>query len=157
MMKKLVVCFLAMISMCQFATAADEGDNLVIKTKGGQSVTYYLSARPTVTFSGSNLVLKTSDVEVNYPIADIVEITFDLSTEIQKIKSDSQISFTINGNEIVANGLNKGEKMQLYTVDGKQVASTTTNADGAASVDISSLGRGAYVVKAGKKSYKILK
>lgn len=156
-MKRILLFFVAIFSMFQFASAAEAGDNLIISTKDGQQVTYLLSTRPVVTFEGTDLVLKTTEVTVKYPLADIEDMTFDLASGIQPVKMDQNISFTIDANHIAANGLKNGEVLQVFSLDGKVLVNATASEDGQLSVSTEALPHGVYVVKAGKKSYKIMK
>lgn len=155
-MKKLLVLFIAVFAMFQVAQAENDGDNLLIKTKDGNTVAYSLTTRPVVTFAGSDLVLTSTDVEVKYPIANVEEITFVDASAINEIKGD-KVAFAINGQVINAKGLANGELVQVYNIDGKAIAQASANAEGTVTVDISTLGKGVYVIKAGKMSYKILK
>lgn len=142
--------------MFQLASAAGIEDNLIIKTKSGSTVSYSLSTRPRVTFDGTDLVLTAPDVEVKYPVDDIEEISFDTVTSIQSVKSDN-LAFTISGDVIAAQGMAKGDVITITTLDGKTLSTSASSESGEAQVDISTLNHGIYVVKAGNKSYKILK
>lgn len=155
-MKKLFMLLTAVCAMLQVAMAADKAEALLIQTKDGQTVSYSLTARPVVTFEATDLVLTTTEVSVKYPLADVKDITFGSnSSAIDVMNAD--IAFTINGDQIVAQGLGKGDRLQVYGIDGKVIANAGIDAEGTAKADISSLGHGIYVVKAGKKSYRIMK
>lgn len=156
-MKKILALFVAVFAVFQFTSAAYTNDDLIIETKSGQKVNYSLSTRPVVTFEGTDLVLTGTGVKVLYPVADVKEITFGTHpTGVSNVKS-SDITFFVSGSEITAKGLQKSDKLELYTVDGKVLTTKAVSAEGEATVDISSLNGGIYVVKAGEKSYKILK
>lgn len=156
-MKKVLVLLLAVFASFQLAQAAYTNDDLIIETKDGNTVAYHLSTRPVVTFELTDLVLTSTDVTVKYPVTDVKELRFaDGTTAINNTKV-GDITFSINGNMVSANGLTKGDNLEIYSIDGKAIANASVDANGAASVDISVLGQGVYVVKAGKKSYKILK
>lgn len=156
-MKKILLLLVAVVAAFQFASAAYTNDDLVIETKDGNTVSYHLKDRPVVTFEATDLVLTVSDVAVKYPVADLKGIHFAGEiTSVSNVKV-SDIAFSVSGSEIAANGLAKGEKLEVYTIDGKAVAASVVDAQGAAAVDISGLSTGVYVIKAGKKAYKIMK
>lgn len=156
-MKKILVILTTFFSMFQMIQAQGVSDNLVISTQDGNSVAYSLSTRPVVTFEGTDLVLTSSDIVVRYPIIDVKDITFAEATDNAIGEVKGNITFAINGNRIIAKGLDKGVTMQVFSTDGKSIASAKTNASGEAIIDISKLGHGIYVVKAGKKTYKVMK
>lgn len=156
-MKKILVLLFAVFAAFQFAQAAYTNDDLIIETKDGKQVSYRLNTRPVVTFEATDLVLTSSDVQVKYPVSDVKELRF--ASEVTAINGTKvgNIAFSVNGNEITASGLKGGESLEVYGIDGKAIATASVGADGTAAVNISALGSGIYVVKAGNKSYKVLK
>lgn len=156
-MKKILVLLFAIFAVSQFASAAYTNDDLVIETRDGKTVAYRLSDRPVVTFEVTDLVLTAKGVQVKYPVTDVKEIRFAEEFTSVNATTASGIMFTVNDNEIIANGLDKNDTLEVYGVDGKAIATVGVNAQGAASANISELGHGVYVVKAGKKTYKIIK
>lgn len=156
-MKKVLVLLLAVFASFQLAQAAYTNDDLIIETKDGNTVAYHLNTRPVVTFELTDLVLTSTDVKVQYPVADVKELRFaDGTTAINDTKV-GDITFSVSGDMISANGLENGSNLEVYSIDGKEIAKASVDATGKAQVNISDLGQGVYVVKAGKKSYKILK
>lgn len=156
-MKKVLVLLLAVFASFQLAQAAYTNDDLIIETKDGNTVAYHLSTRPVVTFELTDLVLTSTDVKVQYPVTDVKELRFaDGTTAINETKV-GDITFSVSGDMISANGLENGSNLEVYSIDGKEIAKASVDATGKAQVNISDLGQGVYVVKAGKKSYKILK
>ena len=49
-----------------------------------------------------------------------------------------------------------GETVRVFTVDGKLVASQRINGEGTADIDLTTLGKGLYIVKSAKTSIKVM-
>lgn len=70
----------------------------------------------------------------------------------EKVTLDNQISYAILGNQVEFNGLKMGEKVHVYTVDGKMVKAFTANG----SNDRIPLSNGLYFVKSESSTLKVL-
>ncbi|MDO4511714.1 MAG: T9SS type A sorting domain-containing protein [Bacteroidales bacterium] len=155
-MKKIFALFLAVFALIQGAAASGIQDNIIITTKDGSTVSYSLTSLPTASFEGTVFVFKAGDVTVNFPVDDIDNIAFGEPTAINDVKQ-SHITFAVTATQIATSGLSAGDMVEVFSIDGKNLASARADQDGAATVNISALSQGVYVVKAGKQTYKILK
>lgn len=79
------------------------------------------------------------------------------ATAIRNVLLDSNVAFKMTGNHgMEISGLTGGEKIGVYTLDGRKVASVKASASGNATVVIPGSESGAiYVVKTGSLSFKV--
>ena len=81
-------------------------------------------------------------------------MTFGQTTAVESVSvADAQFSITEGG--VAAKGLKAGQTVAVYSINGSLVGKATASETGVASVNIP--GKGVYVVKAGKISYKVTK
>ena len=119
----------------------------------GEEVTILLKERPVVTFVSNDLVVTTQSNEVSYPSADIMKFTYE-AVEYSGVNG-SLISFL--GDELQVAHLAAATEVAVYTLDGKCVATATTDAKGAASISLSGQPAAVYVVKTSSVTFKIRK
>ena len=133
------ILFTACLVCCSLIAAAQQSLNIYTTTSG--TVCFTFAEKPSITFpNGQTLVVTTSDTTVEFPFSEVDKITFeDGVTAVESItmsKENSQIF--------------------IYDISGKLVLRSTSR-EGAAMVDLSGLRPGTYVVKDGKRTYKIMK
>lgn len=119
-------------------------NSLNVHSKTGDVATYLFSDQPVVTYDADNLVLTTNKVTVEYPIADLERITFSETEDsaIDQVMMNS--SSSTDGNVVV------------YSLNGNVVCSFAA-VDGMAQLKIDDLKPGAYVIRNGNITYKIIK
>ncbi len=126
---KLSVClFLLALALPSFA---EEG--VVVVLTNGNTVGFAFSEKPVIT-TGENLLLSTrSGKQVSYDYSNVRKVFWggDFATAIEKVKSKNSqlVKFKINGNNIEALGLPRGERVAVYTVNGSLVTSETSTSD----------------------------
>lgn len=111
-----------------------------------------------ITFSGDNATLTYSDNSTDTQSMDLITILLSYdSTKPSAISEVSVFEFNgIVGGLLQVSGLESGAAIQVFSLTGKVCASGVAQ-DGQASIDVSSLGRGVYVVRAGKQAIKFVK
>lgn len=127
-------------------------------TKSGKRIAYSLSEHPVVTYLETDLVLTTTHLTVNYPLAELHKFTFGTVTtaiESTSIQSDGQMR--MHGETLHISGFCPKESVSVYSIEGKKVLDTTTNSEGSVTIDINSLATGIYVVKTGSITHKFIK
>ena len=63
----------------------------------------------------------------------------------------------VYGNTVSATGMNAGSQVSVYDMNGRQVATARADAQGQAQIDLSSMGRGIYIVTDGETAHKFVK
>ena len=132
-----VLCFLFSVTV---PCAAQQTLNIHTTTQGVVSFTF--AEKPQVTFPEPEVMrVVGTEMTVEFPFSEIGHISFrdDDATAVQTIVVRDNV-----------------ERVLIYDISGKLLRSTTAQ-DGAASVDLSPLPAGVYIVKDGKRTYKVKK
>ena len=171
----LLLCLL----VCSIGIYAEEvnGIRVVSKDATGKTVNYdfLFTSEPKLTYqnvysngevTGQEIVITGKDVKGRFGQDELIlskgsfeKVTFVYvnPSGIGKTLSDSHVTFKMtDGHGLEICGLTKGDKIGVYTLDGRKVASTKATADGKASIAISGSEAGTvYIVKTGKLSFKV--
>lgn len=136
-MKKAILSALLLVLSVVCATAQNK---MVIHQKSGGEVSYGFAEKPVVRYVDGNLNVSTTTVSVDYPLAELLKITF---------------SDEATGIGVLADTTPSGD-VCIYTLNGVLVKTVAGNG-GAAAIDTNGLPAGTYVIKNGKTTYKIMK
>lgn len=144
--------------LCMVATANEPIRNLVVWAKDGAKVAYTLAEKPKITFTETDLVIKTKGIEVNYPLGNMLRFTYDSSapTAITDLKTEEE-TFKFEGNSLLFPFLKANDNVSVYSADGSLVLMKTVRKDGEFVMSVSDLNAGVYLVKVNSVTYKILK
>ena len=108
-----------------------------------------------LTFDGDNVVLHFSDGTEQAADMESVAIAFDnATTGIDQVKAFNLVG-TTDGN-IHLSGVQCGERIEVFDASGKKVAQTKASSD-TASLDITNMKSGVYVLRAGNTVIKFVK
>ena len=96
---------------------------------------------------------------VKFVLDDITNITFsgEVSAIGSTVANGSTVNVTASGDEIIVNGLKAGAKVSVYDAGGSLMATTYSDADGRATVNVAGLGKGVFVVNTPDSSFKFIK
>lgn len=138
------------------ALSGSAENKLVVNGADGSKKEHGLADISKIKFAGDSMVVTTSAGEAAYQLSSIAKLTFDLVTT-----ADAEIQASLNDvNVTVAGGVltvtstdNAPVDMRVYNIQGVAVA--TVKGEGSALVDLNSLAKGVYIVKANNKTIKI--
>ena len=140
---------------CLFsASAMAKNENaVVLKRASGEIVSFSFDECTKITYSGNDMVITTGETSVSYSM-DELKCTFEevQATAIQETQT-AKTQFSIAGANVNATGLNAGQVVNVFSVNGTKVATVKADAEGNATVSLPS--KGAYIVNTGKITYKI--
>lgn len=158
---KRILLSLVILASALFCRAGEPGrPTLAVTTKDGNTAVYALRERPLVTFSGDDVVLKTTSVQMQYAFADLESFSVfydpDIEDAIDHLPADA-VQFGLTAENLTAGGLQPGEDLQLFTIDGKRIASVRASQEGKASVSLEGIPAGVVIVKTQSFTYKIQK
>ena len=141
---------------------AEEGVTFYLNTGG--KVSFAFSERPVVKLSGDELTISTdgsNDVSYAYDAVKKVMFESDIVTSVAApttATSDAHVLFSVDQNQIKASGLQVGERVSLYALNGTLQQTTIASSDGTTSLSLGALPKGVYVVRTqGGISYKFMK
>lgn len=158
MKKKRFVLSICILFFSVLLCAQQRAESLMIKLLSGETLSFMLDECPKITFSDTELIITSELYETSYPLADLNNYTFSFkdASGIKSVESgDDKVLQTEN--MISINGLNPQADIIVYSVNGIIVVSTVADKNGNATVNLSGLPHGVYIVKYGKKSTKICK
>lgn len=133
---------------------------MVVNTTEGQNVSYKFAEKPVATFDGDDMVLTLNGSEkVTYPMANIVNITFasDPSGVETIVTPGASLEIAVTSSLISIKGLNPGEDVRLFDLNGRLVAAAQADADGAVEISVEGLAKGVYAVASPRHSFKFIK
>lgn len=154
-MKKMFKIILVAVMSAFSLTASAENEGVILTQSDGSTVGFAFGQEPKMTFTATDVVIKAGETEVSYALEGL-KITFgDTSaTAVQSVEK-ADVRFLCGKTGFQATGLEAGEVISVYGLNGTCVATARVGADGKVSVNLPQ--KGVYVVKAGKVSYKFSK
>lgn len=134
-------------------------NTLIIHQKDGQQFNFGFDDKPVITYTETDLVLKTTKTELLYPLASLAKFTFtDVEDAVISIKQESNAAKLELDNYMVSiNGAKAGITVTVIGPDGKTVGTYKTDADGCVTFSIADLPQGIYIIKSENLTCKILK
>ncbi len=109
-----------------------------------------------ITFDGDNVIVHYGDNSTSSHDMSDIAFMFDNSTDLSELQA-----FTFNGaiagGMLEVGGVNAGTTVNVYSVAGQLAASGVADTDGNASLDVSNLEAGVYVLQAGNNIVKFVK
>ena len=153
-------CWLLLLSVfCLSAMAQEIHTHLVVWAKDGTQVAYALTEQPVITFSETDLLIKTNLVEVNYPLAQMARFSYEKRNEttgLRDLKTDELICAFV-GESLVFPYLEKNSIVTFYTPVGQVLFSRTITSAGEYAFPLSYLNAGVYMVNVNGVTCKIVK
>ena len=130
---------LSCLLLCGMASSAQQTLNIHTTTQG--IISFAFANKPEVTFPATDVLKVTSDaMTVEFPYSDIQKITFDDGET-----GVATITVRDHANQV-----------RVYDLSGKLVLERAAK-KGVVTVNLSTLPSGVYVVKDGKRTYKVRK
>lgn len=139
-----------------FSAAAEANLSLVIHRTDGTTTVFALDEQPVTSFTRDDLVITTSTDSYSYPLTNIQRFTYENATTVNSIRHTG-ILVAQRGGYLVVSGLQAGQIVTLYGIDGRQMATAQAYGSAPVSIPLSHLPGGVYVVKADCVTFKILK
>ena len=136
------------------------GKTLVVLTKDGAKTEFLLGDKPKVLFEGKNLRITSTKADVTYALADILRFTYTNTNptginELAEMDDPTEVSY--QDGTLVLSQLKEGAVVGVYSLDGKLVQQLRAGHRGTYRLNLSSLPKGVYIVKADTITYKIMK
>ena len=161
-MKKTIIALVAVLAAAFSASAADYVYSVLLNRTDGVTVVMKFEDEPVAQIEGDDLkmtVTSTGETAL-YPIKDIVNFTF-MKAEylaVEDIAGDgTKVSFGLNANTLDVAGLPGADEIAVYDMTGKLCVRVASDSNGVASVDISGLEKGVYIVSAGNNTFKFIR
>ena len=155
MKKRTILGALLLAAMLVMPFTAKAQQYLVLTQSDGSTAEFALADNPVITLEDGNLVVTCGERQISTSLEGTSYAFSDTSTDIREVQNDSQPQSEIAFGQVAFSGLKAGNRIVVYTIDGRQMTSVAASADGRATIDLSALPRGIYVVKAPGKTIKV--
>lgn len=155
-MKKLKFYLMLLVMLMATSAKADNVKYLVLNS-GGEETVIALADEPVMTIEESILkVTVAGEEKLSADLSQGLSYKFlaEDPTAIQEVLN-KETSRLEQGHVYIAHA-KAGETVRVFTVDGKLVASQRINGEGTADIDLTTLGKGLYIVKSVKTSIKVM-
>lgn len=154
-MKKLKFYLMLLVMLMATSAKADNVKYLVLNS-GGEETVIALADAPVMTINEGTLKVTVAGVEkLSADLSQGLTYSFsETATSIQEILNNES-SRLEQGHVYIAHA-REGETVRVFTIDGKLVASQRINSEGTADIDLTTLGKGLYIVKSAKTSIKVM-
>ena len=152
-----VTTLLMLLLMLTTTSAYAQGENkqmCVVIHETERTTAFALEARPVVSFTDNDVKLECNDVTVLYSLDSYLKMTIEEAGTTVDVKTLADETFRITASNIIATGC---KNLSLFALDGKCLATGRADADRGATIDISQLRAGTYIVVFGNQSFKIHK
>lgn len=154
-MKRLsIILFTALLSAPIFCQ-----NTLTIYQKDGQKFSFGFDDKPVITYTDTEMVLKTAKTEVQYPLASLSKLSFtDVEDAVVPIKRDDNAAqLELDGYVVNISGSKADAKVSVVAPDGKTLGTYKTDSDGSVTFSIADLPQGLYIISSENLTCKILK
>lgn len=162
-MKKKILLFALWLTSVATALAGSE-TLLIVTLRSGTTAGFALSAKPEVTFSGTDVRFATASETVSYAFGEVKDIKFGTGTvsginEVTTNDADTSrpTTFTLRGNALGVQGLPSGSAVSVYGTDGRLATSATADEGGNARLELPASAGKTFIVKTSVTTFKIIK
>ena len=154
-MKKLKFLFTLLVLLVTTSASAEGMKYVVFDLRDGTQTVIALQDKPIITCqSGELKVTVAGEEKVSASLGDVAKYYFsDTPSGIFEMTEEKT---RIEMGHLYVTRAKAGESVRVYTSDGRMVGSYRISADGNADIDLTTLGKGLYIVKTAKASIKIL-
>ncbi len=160
---------LPVVCIISFSNAIIAQNTLTIYQKDGQQFSYGFDEKPVIKYTEDDLILKTTNTEVIFPLTAIAKFNFNdnernnvkkrggnvVKSKIQN--NNEKLTTAIQGQIVSLKGGEPESTIMVIGVDGKIWKQYKADVYGSASFSISDLRTGVYIIKTEKQVCKILK
>lgn len=146
-MKNILLFLFLLLSTGSFAQSS-----LVITFSDNTTQTIALTTLPDIWMKDDKMTVKTSETTLEYPLYTVKTFTFGNASGIKAVETTK---YQLTGDALILP--DESAAVRVYTLDGKAVSCPVAHGNGQTVVSLTSLQPGAYIIKAGGRSVKILK
>ncbi len=154
MTKKLLIS----IALLCAALCADAAANyMTVELKGAKKFSFKLSDNPVVTYENGDLVVN-GNASTSYAISGVKNFHFTEGDEtaVENTNADMLRIVSSDDNTVSVENAPAGAKVLLVNAGGANVATTTADQSGTATITLPSA-KGVYVLTVGKQSFKVIR
>ena len=157
-MKRLLFLF----SVVLLAVPVFSQNTITIHQKDGRQFSFGFDDKPVITYTDTDLLLKTTKTEVQYPLALLAKFTFadseNSDTSVNPINENkAELQLQLDSYVVNITGTKPQMSVSIIGPDGKTVGTYKTDSNGSVTFSIADLPQGLYIINAEDLTCKILK
>ena len=156
-MKKLKFYLMLLVMLMATSAKADSVKYLVLNS-GGEETVIALADDPVMTINEGTLKVTVAGVEkLSADLSQGLTYSFSETVPTGILELQNEEAPRLEQGHVYIAHARAGETVRVFTADGKLVASQRISGEGTADVDLTTLGKGLYIVKSAKTSIKVIK
>ena len=154
-MKKLKFLFTLLVLLVAISASAEGMKYVVFDLRDGTQTVIALQDKPVITCqSGELKVTVAGEEKVSASLGDVAKYYFS-ETPLSIFEMTEEKPRIEMGHLYVTRG-KAGDAVRIYTTDGQMVGTYPITANGTTDIDLTTLGKGLFIVRTAKASIKIL-
>lgn len=154
MRRLLLLAFLVMVFCVQRISAQTQA--LVLQHADGNTTEVELYTKPKVTFEGNKLFVKSSIINLEYQVGDVIRFYYKgKGTEINSVQQEAD--YEQYDEQLVLHNIKSEDNVAVYNLNGIRVPVRFTFSNGNASLPLSSIPAGVYLLDVNGKTVKFMK
>lgn len=138
--------------------ASAQAEQLVIEENSGKTTFYDLGSKPVISYSGDNLVVKTSLANATFSLNQVAKYYFKMdATGNSDIENANEAFIAVSEERFsMRNGV-AGSPVTLLSIDGKIISSHIVASDGSLEFSLDGLSQGIYIIKTNSANIKLIR
>ena len=158
-MKRILLSFMLLCLAIAGKAQSEATQRLVVWQRSGEKVYIDLEEEPETTFEDGLLVLKTSKNTYMFQLQNILRYTYEgVMTAVESLEGrPGDMRFSQNAEEMKFEGLPEDTRFEIYTMDGKLIATQSAEKGKPTIVSLKGQPTGASIVIAGNTTFQFLK
>lgn len=147
--------FFTFLFSCIFFAKAESPSHMVIQCTDGSKITYILSDEPKLTFEGLNMVINSKGINVEHPLSDVIQITYenDNNSSLEKVFIDSSF-FSINDGILCVGNDRADFSVSIFDVNGICIINKSFLKTESANIPLNNFTKGIYILLINNISFK---
>lgn len=148
-MRKTLIFLSVFLGAPFLARGADVNDVMTLRMKDSTVKHFFLASGPEVSFQGSEVMIWSgqADTRVSVSIEEVEDFTFADSASAGSFEADG-VRVSFDDNSLTVSGAREGDEILLFDTNGLMLGRSAAGSAGTASIDISGLRKGVYLVRA---------
>lgn len=154
-MRRLLFATFLIMGLCVQRLSA-QTQVLVLQHANGTSTEVELYTKPKVTFEGNKLFVKSSVINLEYQIGDVIRFYYKgKGTGINNLQIDTD--YEQNNERLVFHNILPGDIVEVYNLNGVRIPVHIAYSDDNATIPLSSIPTGVYLLNVNGKTAKFKK
>lgn len=157
-LRRIMIALFGIVAGVAAVTAQTQisGNALLVQMKSGESQVFMLASEPVITFDGGDCIVKSVDFGATYAMSEIdfAKIVYADPASVDEIQAALVVDLS-NPECVVIKGMAANGAVRLFDLSGVEVRRTSADDCGEASLSLSGLSSGVYIVNTKETTFKL--